>query len=193
MSRIQARRAPDETGLTVIELSVVMMLMSLVAVITYSALGSSSAVVGRVEDEQRGLADVKIVAERLSRDLRAARGVEPSPASNQSTLVIWIDNNADYRRSDGEIVTWKIVTGADPRQFDVIRRTTGPDKAQVVGQSIASDIAFRYGGPDTGGSLTPTATSRTNLVSVTVSYDAIPGLYSGDKMVGFDVRMRNVP
>jgi prepilin-type N-terminal cleavage/methylation domain-containing protein len=182
----------DDAGMTLPELLVAMMLLGIVATITYSALFSSYDSVGRIDDEFRGMTDVKIVVERLSRDLRAARGVEPSPVSNANTLAIWIDKNSDYRRSDAEIITWKIVGATMPGQFDVVREDqTGAH--MVVGRSVVSNIGFSYSGPDTGGTPRPNATVRTNLVAVTLSYDAVLGRYSTAKAVGFEVRMRNVP
>jgi prepilin-type N-terminal cleavage/methylation domain-containing protein len=154
MRSMRPKLPRDDTGLTLIELSVVMSLMGILATITFAALLSSHETVGRIDDEYRGLTDVKIVVERLGRDLRAGRGVEPSPASNPNTLVVWIDKDSDYRRSDPEIITWKIVKATNPEQFDVVREDkTGA--AQVVGGSVVSDIGFSYAGPDTAGAWVP--------------------------------------
>lgn len=182
---IAALRRPaalhDEHGLTLIELALVMMVLSLISAMSYSALDSANRVTGSIDDEARGLADLKTVVERMTLDLRAARGVDSTASASQ--LTIWIDSDSDYVQTPDETITWQIAGGATAGQFDVLRKVQG-GSTQTVGSSLVSDIAFSY-------SPTP-ASSATRTVTVQMSYDAIPGLFSSPKLVNFEVRMRNV-
>jgi hypothetical protein len=178
----------------VVELVVVMALVGVIAAISASALFSVHVVAGRTDDESRGLSDMKIVVERLSRDLRGARGVELHPLSDQTQLVIWIDGNSDYQRVPSEVFTWKLEPGTNPGLYNVIKES-GTGLQQIVGYSLISDIAFTYApgqcvAPPCS-EFGPAPTSDTNTVRVEMSYDAIPGLHSSPKYVGFKVRLRN--
>jgi hypothetical protein len=164
---------------SLLEVVLTTFILSIVGALSVSALTTGNRTVGHVEDEHRGLADLKIVGERMSRDMRAARSVDP--ASTPSSLSIWIDYDSDYRQTAAETVTWAIAASSRPYQYNVTR-TTGGGAAQIVGTTLLSDIVFGYAPAPPG----------TRVVNAALSYDAIPGLYSSDKLVRFDVRLRNV-
>ena len=106
-------RARGEDGLSLVEVILATFIMSVVGALSTSALSTATRTVGHVEDEHRGLADLKTVGERMSRDIRASRSVDP--ASTPSSLSIWIDYDSDYRQTPAETVTWSI--GASTRPF----------------------------------------------------------------------------
>ncbi len=177
--RLRARLA-DESGVSVVELTIAMLVTALVGGMALSALLTGTRTTGQVDDEARGLADLQTVVERLGRDLRAARGVDGS--SNQSQLTIWIDYDSDYVQSKTETITWTIKPGADADQYDVVRSDALGNK-RVIGYSLVSAIAFSY---------SPDAPPKSKVVHVDLNYDAFPRDYASDRINSFEVRMRNV-
>lgn len=181
MRRFRARLV-DERGVSLVELLVVMMFTGVIGTIMLTTLSTSTRAYGQVDDESRGLSDLQTVVERLGRDLRAARGVEAPADATQ--LTIWIDDNSDYVRSPGEIFTWRIRTGAEPGQFDVVR-IDDLGVEQVIGYSLVSNIAFSYPGVSTP--------SDADVVRVSMEYDAITEAYATDRTATFEIRLRNAP
>lgn len=170
-----------DAGMTLVETLVATALTVVVMASASSAFIASSRSLGRTADDSEGLQDVRTVTDRLSRDLLAARGVDPT-SSDANHLTVWIDDNSDYRQTPAETVTWTI-SGGSPGHYNVVR-TTGAGGSTVEGRTLVSDIAFSY---DTG---SPSTTTRT--VHVAMDYDAQTGRYAGGRRVLFDVRMRNV-
>lgn len=192
--RIRQRFAKSN-GTTLVELGITMGLLSIVSALLMSSLSTSARANSQVDDQHRGLADLQVVTERMSRDLRAARGVDPLATTSQLTL--WIDSDSDYRRDTNESVTWRIQcrTGVDcttdDRQYDV-ERVVGPiatGEVQTVGQSLVSDIAFAYVADGASVDLIPESATA---VQVSMEYDAVVDAYAQSNVVNFEVRLRNV-
>ena len=180
MAAPRNRRGRGDRGITLAEVLIAMMIFSLIGGMTVGGLSSSSRSIGQVDDEVQGLADLRVVSERLSRDLRQSRGIDASSNANQVT--IWIDVNSDYKQSATETITWKLVAGPNAGLYDVVRQTGTGDKS-VVGHSLVSDIAFSY----------DPAPPRTRVVAVDMTYDAMPGRYARVRTTRFESRLRNVP
>lgn len=176
-----------DEGMTLVELLVVMALMSIISIVAFGALDSSTRTLGNVDDEAQGLADLKTVVERMSRDLRAARGVETpdnpdgTPGDPASALKIWIDRDSNYSDSPDEMITWRLQAGAGEGQFDVIRVSDAGDR-EVVGTKLVSSIAFSY---------TPSVADA-RKVSVRMTYDAFPTQAANSRQTQFEIRLRNV-
>jgi len=192
IARLRARLT-SEAGTTLVEISITMLLLSMIGVVLMNSLSTASQATSYVDDQNRGLADLQVVSERMSRDLRAARGVDPLATTSQLTL--WIDSDSDYKRDTEESVTWRIRCrsgvdcGTDERQYDV-ERVIGPvatGTVQVVGQSLVSDIAFAYVANGA-----PSDPEDATSVQVSMEYDAIVDAYAKTNIVDFDVRLRNV-
>ena len=183
----------DSTGTSLIELAVTMLLLSVVGALVMSSIATSQRANAQVDDQHRGLADLQVVTERMSRDLRVARGVDPLATTSQLTL--WIDSNSDYKRQTDESITWRIRcrTGVDcttaNKQYDVERVVgdTSTGQVSVIGQSLVSDIAFAY--YSDGVASDPAAATT---VKVSMEYDAIVDAYAKSESVDFEVRLRNV-
>jgi type II secretory pathway pseudopilin PulG len=169
-----------EAGIGILELVIAMAFMMVIGALAVTALSSSTRAVGQVDDEARGLADMQTVVERMSRDLRAARGVDGSSSASQ--LTVWVDFDSDYRQTASETITWKIQSGSSPGQFDVIRED-GLGSKSIVGYSLVSDIAFSYG---------PEVPPKSQTVSVELQYDAFPNEYATQRINTFEIRLRNV-
>lgn len=185
----------DERGTTILEVMVVMGILSIVGALAYAALFSGYRVLGQADDEARGLADVKLVVQRIGRDLRSARGIDPGADATQ--LTIWIDTNANYEKTDDEIVTWTILPSGTS-QFDVVRkRGTSPVlTSNIVGETLVDAIAFKYRPAPPGGPVavpvTAAAAPTIQAVDVGMTYDAVPGRYAKPRNEIFSIRMRNV-
>ena len=188
-------RRHGERGLTLVELLVTMVLLGVVSAICVAAFLSGSNTVGRVDDDARGQGDQRVMSERLSRDLREARGID-TPAAGvdpKKQLTIWIDGNANYVKDVGEIVTWKLASTADPDgHYDVVR-STNAGNSLIVGRALVSSIAFSYRNASISTSVLPDASAdKANVVVVATKYDAIVGNYLQTRQTSFETRLRNV-
>ena len=61
--------------MTLIELLVAMVLLGVVSSLVLAGVIQASRVLTHTDDENRGLQDAKVILDRLSRDIRQARGV----------------------------------------------------------------------------------------------------------------------
>jgi prepilin-type N-terminal cleavage/methylation domain-containing protein len=180
--------AERDAGVTLVELLIVMVLMSVIGAITVTAVTNAARSQARISDDAQGLQDVQTVTERLGRDLRQARGVDSTATAYQ--LTIWIDKNSDFVQTPDETVTWClrstsgcVVGAAAGTHYNVVRFTAdAPAVQQVVGRTVVDQLAFTY-------SAAPVQTST--LVSVKMTYDATG--FAGKRNVEFRTRMRNVP
>ena len=175
------------------EISIAMALMTMLGSLLFSSMSVAQRANSQVDDQDRGLSDLQVVTERLSRDLRVARGVDTLATTSQ--LTIWIDSNSDYKRQTSESITWRIRcrSGVDctsaGKQYDVQRVVgdTNTGTVAIIGQSLVSDIAFTY--LANGASIVP---EKATDVRVTMDYDAIVNAYAKKETVTFEVRLRNV-
>ena len=189
-------RRRDERGISIAELLIAMMIFSIIGTVALGGLGSSTRSLGQVDDEVQGLQDLRTVSERVARDLRQARGIVATypagamlegvnvggtVASDATKVTIWIDANSDYKESPAERITWTLRAGNNPNQYDVVRLDNAGGKS-IVGHSLVSQIAFSY----------DVAPPKTRVVTVDMTYDAMPFRYATQRHTKFDTRLRNV-
>src|SRR6478735_6135662 len=115
----------DDAGMTLVETLVSMSLLLVVGAIVLAATVATHRSSRVADDETRGQEDVAVVVDRLSRDIRDARGVvcdgvvsDPLCARH---LQLWIDYNSDYKQDSNETITWKLRSGADGSHYDMVR------------------------------------------------------------------------
>jgi prepilin-type N-terminal cleavage/methylation domain-containing protein len=190
-------RRHDESGLTLVELLVTMMLLAVVSTLVVSAVAQTVRVLTQTQDEATGLNDAKVVLDRLGRDIREARGVvclpDPTDPECKAHLQLWIDSNSDYALQDEEIVTWKLLPNPDSVHYDVWRYV-GPEGAHVAehrqASSLIVEIAFCYDdNPDPV--LCAGFYPEVEQIRIRMQYDALIGRGTELRDVGFAVRLRN--
>lgn len=197
--RLLISRARNDEGMTLVELIVAMVLISVLGAIVSAAVLMSHKQVRIADDEATGLSDTRVVVERLGRDIRVSRGVDAG--ATDSTLVLWIDYNSDYVRDASsqaeEIITWSVVDQGTG-QFNTLRSTAG-GQVQLQARTLVSDLAFCYlaAPSDDPADCLPTPLSATDavntrLVRVTLQYDSALGYGSDDRTNTFTERIRNV-
>jgi prepilin-type N-terminal cleavage/methylation domain-containing protein len=193
-----ARLRGDE-GMTLVELLVAMILVSVLGAIVTAAVMMSHKQVRIADDEATGLADTRVVVERLGRDIRGSRGVDAG--ATDSNLVLWIDNNSDYVRNavaqPEEIVTWSVVDQGTG-QYNTLRQTAGGD-VQIQARTLVSDLAFCYLAEPSAdpADCLPTPLSdadaaATTVITVTLQYDSLVGIATDSRTTTFSERIRNV-
>jgi prepilin-type N-terminal cleavage/methylation domain-containing protein len=151
------------SGMTLIELLVAMSLLGVVSSLVLVGVQNATRVLAHNDDENRGLQDAKVILDRLSRDIRQARGVvcaeaaaDPDAAvlvefdhdDDSSTPVVlvharcpdraqlWVDDNSDYLEQSDEIVTWELADNADGIHYDVWRCAGDLDGQTCNGDAI---------------------------------------------------------
>lgn len=198
MRPLLARFRGDE-GMTLVELLVAMILVSVLGAIVTAAVMMSHKQVRIADDEATGLADTRVVVERLGRDIRGSRGVDAG--ATDSNLVLWIDNNSDYVRNavaqPEEIVTWSVVDQGTG-QYNTLRQTAGGD-VQIQARTLVSDLAFCYLAEPSAdpADCLPTPLSdadaaATTVITVTLQYDSLVGIATDSRTTTFTERIRNV-
>lgn len=196
---LRRRFRSDEAGVSLVEVIVTISLTAVLGIMVVYAVQNNHRLHRTTVDESTGLADVKTVVERLGRDIRSARAVDP--AATRSRLVLWIDTNSDNQRANSEVVTWEIVPG-DGDQFNVLRQTVG-GSAAVQSRTLVDSLAFCFWSElstsapaDCLGSfpvpLSLTDAASTRLVTTTLTYDSNTSTGTTERSESFSARLRNV-
>jgi prepilin-type N-terminal cleavage/methylation domain-containing protein len=185
-----ARRG--ERGMTLIELLVSMTLLAVVSSLVAVGVQEAARVLTHNDDENRGLQDAKVILDRLSRDIRQARGVVCDGAGGDTYcrehLQLWIDADSDYLEDPEEVVTWRLADNPDGEHYDVWRvQGVSPATPRQTLQASALIVKtlFTY---DVGPSVDP---SPATLVSLNMEYDALIGRGTLLRKAFVSVRLRN--
>ena len=178
---VRTRPHRGQRGFTLVELLLVVFVLGLIGAMTVVAFTSGQEALGRADDDSRGQQDLRTVSERLSRDIRAARGV--ADGSTPTTLTVWIDSDADYVEDAAERITWTLAANPNDAKHFNITRAAGAGTAEVVGEALVSGIAFAYDNA---------VVTHARIVTVKMTYDAIVDAYLAKKETTFRIRMRNV-
>lgn len=189
-ARLQDR---DDQGVTLVELLVTMVILAIVGVIITTSYIATLRSIRYDDDEAQGLTDVRKVVERLGRDVRQARSIDPGADASQ--LVIWIDYDSDYKKDTIEIVTWELQAGVEAGHYDVVRSTPGGTEYRQA-TTLVSQLAFQYfdsaNSAATAMPLTAGTSASVRLVRTQMTYNALLNGGSGDRDVTFATRLRNV-
>jgi Tfp pilus assembly protein PilW len=176
---------------TLVELLITFVLTAVLGTILVSAVVSSDRLFRRTDEEAAGQTDVRVTIERLGRDVRNARSLDPGATASQ--LVIWIDSNSDYKQQPAELVTWRLVAGTNGH-FDVARVRNGVTIR--TSRLVISQLAFCYRATEAGACLaTPLTQAQANsvkLVNADILYAASATRAGAARHTVFTERMRNV-
>jgi prepilin-type N-terminal cleavage/methylation domain-containing protein len=200
MRALRNDERPADSGVTLVEMLVVMILLSIVGTLVVRATLDSHKLVRITNDQTEGLQDVRVASERLSRDLRDARSVLCNPTGTPAALAaadpnclyhlqMWIDYNSDYVQQAAETVTWELKAGSHAGQYDMTRSVNGSSVTEA--RTIVTQLAFGY---DLQPGATPPApgAAHTTTVNVNMSYDSELSTGTTTKTVSFTGRLRNV-
>jgi prepilin-type N-terminal cleavage/methylation domain-containing protein len=207
-------RLRDSGGMTLVELLVAMTLLGVVSSLVVVGVRDAVRIMTQSDDENRGLQDAKVILDRLSRDIREARGVvcdDPDPAPGAPVVdaqglptrcpdhvQLWIDDDSDYLEDAAEVVTWQLSPNADGVHFDVwrCRGALGTDpcdgdatgvERRLQASALIVRTLFNYANA-AGVAVEP---EDATLVRLRMDYDAIVGRGVDVKQASVSVRLRN--
>ena len=191
MRRIRRHVLEDDAGVSLAELLVAMAMTLVIGSLLATALVGGNKIFRTTRDESVGQTDVRTTIERLGRDVRNARSLDPGATASQ--LVLWVDTNSDYKKQASEIITWKLLAGTDGH-FDVARTRDGV--VTRTARFVISNLAFQYRSSVTGVALaTPLTAAQASSVT-TVDSDILYARDAARALAGrhtvFSERMRNV-
>lgn len=154
------RRLRDERGITLVELSVSMLVTSLLGalMVVWFSAGAGSETSHRSYDE--AIADLREVSDRISREVRGAGYLtSASPAS----LTLWLDGNRNGAEDAGETITWTIAGATMTRSTDVV------GESAVLATRLGEGSGFTFDSTDAAAvtrvtlTLTADATTRAGI------------------------------
>lgn len=185
-------RRHDDNGVTLVELLITTVLMAVVGTILVSAVASSHRLFRISDAETTGQTDVRTTIERLGRDIRNARSLDPGATASE--LVLWIDSDSDYKKEAPELVTWRLVERAGDGQYDVTRIEDG--RLSRTARLVISEIAFCYKAtaddPCLATPLTAAQAESVRLITSSIEYDAVVDRGTDSRFADFTERLRNV-
>jgi type II secretory pathway pseudopilin PulG len=200
--------------MTLIELLVAMSLLAVVSSLVVVGVRGAVRVMTQTDDENRGLQDAKVILDRLSSDIREARGVvcdaeapeagdpvvdaQGLPVRCPDYVQLWIDDDSDYLEDATEVVTWELAENDDGVHFDVwrCRGALGGDpcdgeaegvERRLQASALVVRTLFNYADA-AGNSVEP---EDATLVRLQMDYDAIVGAGVDVKQASVSARLRN--
>jgi len=197
--------------MTLVEVMVSMVILSVVGSLVVVAMTQISRVFLRTDEEGQGLADAKVVLDRVTRDIREASqvacdGVVPGGLSDPECrlhLELWIDDNGNYLGPPATVdsttwaepqekVIWYVTPSGDGVHCDVLRQQ-GTQAATKVADSLVIEgdntcrTFFEYAPTDsfTAEGATP------ELVTFKMYYDPRAGSGVTDRLATTSAKIRN--
>lgn len=194
----------DDRGMTLVELLVVMVIIGIIGSIVVGVVAQTGRMFVRTDEEGQGLADAKVVMDRVARDVREASRVTcddempgqasgSGPATDPGCLLhleLWLDDNGDYIGppkpgeedwlEPEEKVTWFVVPSAgDDTHCDVMRQqgSQTPNRlasSLVKKESGTCETFFNYDVPFPGASNTVKPSCEASATVPTASASPIP-------------------
>ncbi|PPK96008.1 hypothetical protein CLV92_105108 [Kineococcus xinjiangensis] len=141
-ARIAGLGRPDDRGITLVEVQVAALIGLLMAGMAFTALFSTMRAGDGIIASSAQFDAGMVGTERLGADLEDARAVVgvPATATTATAVTLWLDDNADYMRQPGELITWNV--DGQGR----LCRTAGSAAAHCVGLSRErATLAFTFG------------------------------------------------
>lgn len=212
---MDTRTPRPEAGMTLIELLVAITLLGVVSSLVLVGVQNSLRTLTLSDDQNRGLQDAKVILDRLSRDIRQARGVvcdaaaptagaavvdaQGLPTRCPDHVQLWVDDDSDYLLDASEVITWQLAPNPDNVHFDVWRckgaLTLGDacdgNAVGVQRKLQASALIVRTLFNYENGSGAAVEPEDASLVRLRLDYDAIIGRGVDEKQATVSARLRN--
>lgn len=192
MATLRRWMSRADSGMTLIELLVAMVLLLSVSSLVVVGVQQAVLVFHHTEDENRGLQDAKVILDRLSRDIRQARGVVCDKAAADKYcaqhLQLWIDDDSDYLQDPAEVVTWMLADNPDGEHFDVWRAkgvSPAVQTRKLQASALIVKTLFSY---NVAANTDP---SPATVVTMRMQYDAMVGVGVDTREASVSVRLRN--
>ncbi len=192
MAALRRPHAAPTAGFTLVELLITIFLVGVIGSLVVAGVHQASRVLIHAEDENLGLQDAKVILDRLSRDVRQARGVVCDGAAEdpwcRQHLQLWMDTDSDYLEDPEEVVTWELEDNPDGEHFDVWRvRGVAPatPTRQLQASALIVKTLFEYNTPENADP------SGATLVTMRMQYDALVGVGVDVRQASVSVRLRN--
>ena len=134
----------DESGFTLVELLVTVVLLGIIAGGTASAMVTVQRSNQYQAQLREAAVEARVVFERIRKELRAARRIE---VANPDAMRFWLDGNFDGIVQTDEQITYQVVqVGSSPDRFEVLRYdgTTGVSGADVLARTLRNATPFSY-------------------------------------------------
>ena len=169
----------QDSGLSIAELAVTMMIFAVAAVIGLAMFSSTLNGEMVTRDDSDALAQLRFAGERITKELRQARTLDTS--SDERTVKFWIDVDRDNQDEPGEWISWSVVDTSGG-EAELVRFTDANPTPVVIAADFLTGDAFAYS-PDFPG--TPT------MVTLTLRTDLVAGPAPGERIMETSIRLRN--
>jgi hypothetical protein len=188
------QRLIDETGITMTDLLLGMMLSVVTVALISSALVLASRIEVHTSEDSQALAALRHSTERLGKELRNAQVIYSD--SGPRRVHFWTDSQQPGQEGHGEAspderVTWELQAAADRARL--VRYTDADTAAGTLPSPWVQDLVledlFRYRRGTTWVDATP---FQATIVALSFRADAAPGKRAEPKLVQTEVRLRNV-
>ncbi len=180
MIRTIDRLRADEAGLSLAELLVAMMISSLA--LSLLAVMVSSSVRAEIfsRDDSASLDDMRIVAERITKEMRQGRLMYPDSTAYRAHF--WVDFDLDNQQDADERIYWE-VRDDGTGDWDLVRYTDADPTELVIAEFVVDEgDVFAYDPPFPG---------IVRLVDIAITFDVDPNERPVAHTVESSVRLRN--
>ncbi len=171
--------ATQETGLSLVELLIAMVMTAIIGSTLLSIVTSSLRTGLFASDTRATMDETRVAVERVARELRGARRVYPT--STGTSLRFWTDADVDGLQDTNEQVTYSLVANAGRTELQRSTEVSG-STSRVVARNLSSATAFTY----------DVAPPDTQVVTVTFTATSIGSGGASNLTATAGVRLRNV-
>jgi len=189
--------------MTLVELMIATLLTGLLVSVMLTAFVVTSRTERQTGQDTQALASLRLVNDRIARELRQARRVYAD--STGTRLHVWIDADRDNQQDPSERITFEITTnsGSAPAaagSTSTITRTTDASGAtkvpiatnmQLFPVSASSPATFVYSPTFTAVTAPSITWTDVSLVAITTAADDAPGPFPAPRTLKTEMRLRN--
>lgn len=201
MSRLRTRLHGDESGVSLIELLVVMVILGIVMAATTTMIISTHRAERYQDEMQSVIDDGRLSLSRMRKEIREARRVMAD--SDGDELRLWVDHDLDSVPQPAEMVCYGIepLASAAAGQFQIVRWTGATSSGcaaapasgtHVVARTLVNDLAaeppFRYDPLPSSDPSDP----DTRTIELLMRFEVLNGRGPSSLLVEGTVRLRNV-